>query len=140
MKTSLLIPIVSLLLISCQPEKVSQESATTEVAQRNSVKSINAVDFQNLSSKENATIVDVRTPEEVTQGKIPNALVINIYDADFESRIKELSKDQSIFIYCSAGVRSEKAAEFLISQGYTDVYHLEGGLGDWYRNGFPLEK
>jgi rhodanese-related sulfurtransferase len=140
MKATLLITVFSILLFSCQPEKTTSESTTVGVSQKQGVQSVDAVSFKNLSEKENTIILDVRTPQEVAEGKIPNATVINIYDSEFETKVKQLDKEKSILIYCSAGVRSAKAAEFLTEQGYPSVYHLEGGLGDWYRNGFPLEK
>ena len=140
MKATLLITVFSILLFSCQPEKTTSESTAVGVSQKQGVQSVDAVSFKNLSEKENTIILDVRTPQEVAEGKIPNATVINIYDPEFESKAKQLDKEKSILIYCSAGVRSAQAAEFLTEQGYPSVYHLEGGLGDWYRNGFPLEK
>jgi rhodanese-related sulfurtransferase len=140
MKATLLITVFSILLFSCQPEKTTSESTAVGVTQKQGVQSVDAVSFKNLSEKENTIILDVRTPQEVAEGKIPNATVINIYDPEFETKVKQLDKEKSILIYCSAGVRSAKAAEFLTEQGYPSVYHLEGGLGDWYQNGFPLEK
>jgi len=140
MKAYLFLPVVFLLLFSCQPDKKTSETAHAESVQTATVKTIGAVEFKSLSSQENAIILDVRTPEEVADGKIPNAQMINIYDPEFESKVIQLQKEKSVFIYCSAGVRSAKAAEFLISQGYPSVYHLQGGLGEWLQNGFPFQK
>jgi rhodanese-related sulfurtransferase len=140
MKAILLIPVFSILLFSCQPEKSASDNSSSEVDQKVSVKSIGATEFQNLSKEADSIILDVRTPEEVAQGKIPNAIVIDIYDSDFETKVTQLPKEKSILIYCSAGVRSAKAGEYLTANGYTSVYHLQGGLGDWYKNDFPLEK
>ena len=129
MKAILLIPVFSILLFSCQPEKTTSDNSSSEVVQKVSVKSIGATEFQNLSKEANSIILDVRTPEEVAQGKIPNAIVIDIYDSDFETKVTQLPKEKSILIYCSAGVRSAKAGEYLTANGYTSVYHLQGGLG-----------
>lgn len=140
MKSVLLIPAFLVLLFSCQPKKNTLDNSSDKVIQEIEVKSIKATEFQNLSKEANSIIVDVRTPQEVAQGKIPNAIVINIYDSDFEERISQLPKEKEILIYCSAGVRSAQAGEYLIANGFTSVYHLQGGLGDWYKNKFPLEK
>jgi rhodanese-related sulfurtransferase len=140
MKSIAFIPVLAIFLFSCQPEKTKSGSLETEKQKVSSVKTVDATEFKNLSEKGNTIILDVRTPQEVAEGKIPNAIVINIYDPEFETKAAQLPKDQSILIYCSAGVRSAKASEFLIANGFTSVYHLKGGLGDWYQNNFPLEK
>jgi rhodanese-related sulfurtransferase len=140
MKSITLLPIFFLVLFSCQPKEIISESLNTPSQEKSSVKTVDATQFKSLSEQENVIILDVRTFQEVALGKIPNAIVIDIYDSDFETKVTQLPKEKSILIYCSAGVRSAKAGEYLISNGYTSVYHLQGGLGDWYKNDFPLEK
>ncbi|MFC3415730.1 rhodanese-like domain-containing protein [Algoriphagus hitonicola] len=103
--------------------------------------SLNSIDFQSKFQTGEGILLDVRTPAEINQGLLSkNAKIIDIYANDFSKRVLELPKDQKIYIYCSAGIRSEQAANFLIQNGYTQVFHLKGGLGDWTRNGLPLER
>jgi phage shock protein E len=49
-------------------------------------------------------------------------------------------KTAKIVLYCSSGCMSEIAAEELVSMGYTNVWNLKGGMVDWKRGGFELEK
>ena len=64
-----------------------------------------------------------------------------------ESITKELAaskakKDEFIVVYCGGGqcVASKKAAEKLVSYGYTSVFTYEGGLKDWTDGGLPVGK
>lgn len=126
--------------IACQPKSGSSEvestpAASTEVAQINS---LSAGEFKAKAEQKSGIVLDVRTPEEVSQGKIEGAQVLDFYAPNFADKALDLPKDQEIYIYCSAGVRSEQAAELLVQNGYTKVYHLNGGLGTWINQGFAL--
>ena len=55
----------------------------------------------------NVILLDVRSDEEVEEGKIPGALAIPV--DQLTERIGEVSRDKRIYAYCSAGVRSEMA-------------------------------
>ena len=140
MRSMLLIPIFSLFFFSCQPEKATSDTTSEELAKVSAVKNIRAIEFENLSKESNTIILDVRTAAEVADGKIPIAIVIDINDPEFKTKALLLDKKQSILVYCSAGVRSAQAAEFLHQQGFELVYHLKGGLGEWLQNDFPFEK
>jgi rhodanese-related sulfurtransferase len=89
-----------------------------------------------LSETKNAFLLDVRTPEEVANGKIGGASNV-LFDDQFASKISLIPK-QPIFIYCAGGVRSAKAAKILRSNGYTQVFELEGGLNAWKEAKLPV--
>jgi rhodanese-related sulfurtransferase len=120
--------------------------STDKSASKSSEKSESTATVINLRAKEFAekspsgTILDVRTPGEVAQGKIEGAVVIDFYQPDFLDQVSTISKDQEIYIYCAVGARSEEAARMLIQKGYTKVYHLQGGIQSWYQNGFPISQ
>jgi rhodanese-related sulfurtransferase len=84
-----------------------------------------------------AIMLDVRTQEELKEGMIAGAQNI-VYDDSFENKIGNLSKDAPIFVYCAAGVRSEKAARILKDKGFKEVYQLKGGLNAWKEAKMPL--
>jgi len=44
-----------------------------------------------------------------------------------------------IVLYCRSGTRSVTAAEELVAAGYTNLYHLDGGMVAWYADGLPLQ-
>ncbi|MBS1196543.1 MAG: rhodanese-like protein [Proteobacteria bacterium] len=79
-------------------------------------------------AKLQATIIDVRTPEEFAAGHIPGA--VNIPVDRIESgiaSIKGLGKDKQILLYCRSGRRSAIAKEILEKQGFRKI-HDGGGM------------
>lgn len=69
----------------------------------------------------NALILDVRSPMEYDGGHVEGAL--NLPLDRFVDRYAEIAPDraQTIIVYCASGGRSGQAAQFLASQGYTQV-------------------
>jgi phage shock protein E len=83
-------------------------------------------------------LVDVRTPEEYRQAHLAGAKLIPL--SELETRAKELPTDKPLLVYCAVGARSLKAARFLSSKGYREVYQISDGLVGWYKSGYPIEK
>jgi phage shock protein E len=81
-----------------------------------------------MKTENNATIVDVRTPEEFVESHFPKA--INIPLDQIQQRINEFNKmPKPIITYCHSGARSGMALSFLIQAGITEVKN-GGGLQD----------
>jgi len=81
-----------------------------------------------MEIKNNATIVDVRTPDEFGEAHYPNA--INIPLDQIPQRINEFIKmPKPIITYCRSGARSGMAMSFLSQSGITEVQN-GGGLED----------
>lgn len=95
---------------------------------------------QMISEPGDKIILDVRTPEEFNEGHIPNARLINFYDEDFKQQIGALDKQLPVYVYCAAGVRSDKAATILKEEGFREVYVLEKGLKEWDQSNMELVK
>ena len=76
-------------------------------------------------------VLDVRIPMEVSHGKIPGAQVIDLMDAHFTQKVVELDKDKPYVVYCRSGNRSAQACNYMASQGFTKLYNLNGGIGNW---------
>ena len=83
-------------------------------------------------------LLDVRTPEEYRQAHLRGATLIPL--SELESRVREIPRGRPILVYCAVGARSLTAAHFLVSKGFSDVYHISDGIVGWYRNGYPLER
>ena len=81
-------------------------------------------------------LIDVRTPEEYSEGHVKNALLIP--HTQFSAEIPA-EKDASIYLYCKMGPRAEFAASVLKERGYTKVTNL-GGLDDMEALGFEFEE
>ncbi len=90
-----------------------------------------------LDANKNAYLLDVRTPQEYSQGKLAGSVLIPV--GEFERRISEVPRNRPIVVYCAVGSRSRSVANFLSQQGYKDVYNMTDGIVGWYRNGFPIQ-
>ncbi|MCS6974544.1 MAG: rhodanese-like domain-containing protein [Cyclobacteriaceae bacterium] len=93
-----------------------------------------------LKEKADKIILDVRTPEEYSDGHIPGSVMIDYYKSDFRQQINKLDKTKPVFVYCASGVRSSSAAKILVQSGFTQVFNLQGGINAWYRSGKPIER
>jgi rhodanese-related sulfurtransferase len=91
-----------------------------------------------MEKNKNIFLLDVRTPQENSQGKLPGTVLIPI--GELERRIAEVPKNRTVIVYCAVGSRSKPAAEFISQRGYKDVYNMTDGIVGWYRNGFPLQR
>ncbi len=76
-----------------------------------------------------AQLIDIREPKEYDGGHILGAR--NIPLSQMRQRMKELRKDQPIYLYCQSGARSARAAMLLNKKGYQDINHLKGGFKKW---------
>ena len=77
------------------------------------------------------TIIDVRTPEEYAEGHIQGALNINVKSEAFVTEIENLSKSDTLLVYCRSGRRSLYASQVMVSFGFQKIYDLEGGFLNW---------
>ena len=80
----------------------------------------------------NSKIIDVRTPKEFQEFRIPASENIDFYDPqNFLKKINLLDKDASYFLYCKSGVRSYNSCTIMKDMGFKNVYNLVGGISDW---------
>jgi UPF0176 protein len=82
-------------------------------------------------NKKTFYIMDMRNDFEYAVGHFENSLFPNLqYFRNLPGEIEKLShlKDKTILTVCTGGVRCEKASGFLVTQGFTDVYQLKGGI------------
>ena len=85
-----------------------------------------------LTVDENAVIVDVRTEEECSEGIIPKAINLDIYDGhEFIEKLEALDKSKNYYVYCRSGARSAKACEVMNNLGFENAFNLLGGFLDW---------
>jgi adenylyltransferase/sulfurtransferase len=82
--------------------------------------------------RKKAIFIDVREPHELATGKIPNALHIPLGRLLLDTvPIYDLPTHALIIVYCQHGIRSLTGAAHLITLGYRNVYHLQGGIAQW---------
>ncbi|MCR9264816.1 MAG: rhodanese-like domain-containing protein [Flavobacteriaceae bacterium] len=87
---------------------------------------------EQLENDDKAVILDVRTPEEIEEGYIPDAIKIDIYlGQEFIDELEKLDKSKNYYVYCRSGNRSGQACAIMNSIGFENTYNLEGGFMDW---------
>lgn len=85
-----------------------------------------------LESDDNAVILDVRTQEEVDEGRIPKSLHMDIYKTnEFLDKVKQLDPSKNYYVYCRAGSRSAQACAVMNQLGFKNTYNLVGGISQW---------
>ena len=67
-------------------------------------------------------IIDVRTPQEFSNGHVEES--INYEWQEIALKIRDIDKNEKIYLYCRSGNRSEKATNILVDLGYKDVTNL----------------
>ena len=126
MKTILFIITAFTSMTAC--ESTNQHSDTSTPV-------VQTLEQANLSDKlkeKDVVVVDVRTPEEVAEGYISGAShFINFYGDDFQTKIKSLDSTKTYVMYCRSGGRSGKAAQFMIDNGFKNVFNLAGGISSY---------
>ncbi|MEM1116783.1 MAG: rhodanese-like domain-containing protein [Bacteroidota bacterium] len=81
-----------------------------------------------------APVIDVRTDDEFASGHVAGARHVNVFDPDFEAKVDDLDRDQTVYVYCASGTRSGRAASVLEGMGFERVVNA-GGLSDLQRAG-----
>lgn len=84
---------------------------------------------QKLAAGEAVKVLDVREPAEYAFGHIPGA--INIPLGELEKRLAELDPNETYYVICRTGNRSDLACQFLAEKGFTRVKNVLPGMSKW---------
>tara|TARA_B100001029_G_C15054043_1_gene452975 strand:+ start:854 stop:1900 length:1047 start_codon:yes stop_codon:yes gene_type:complete len=94
----------------------------------------NHLDYNEYHKKidKGAIVIDMRNQYEGEVGHFKNAIIPNVNKSeDLLPTVKELlkdHKDNTVLMYCTGGIRCEKASSYLIKNGFKDVNQLNGGI------------
>ncbi len=83
-----------------------------------------------------AVIIDVRNDAEFEEVRVPGAVLIPL--DQLPDRLDEVPEGDTLLIICRSGGRSQRACEFLATQGH-DVANVAGGTLAWVESGRPVE-
>lgn len=89
-----------------------------------------------LGKNPNIYLLDVRTPREYRQMRIPGSTLIPINE--FQRRSREIPRNKPIIVLCAVGGRSPSVAQYLANQGIKEVYNMTDGIVGWNNNGFQV--
>ena len=101
------------------------------------VEQLDPAGLAKISDGGRVQLIDVRSPEEWSNGHLPGAKHIPL--AALPDSLDELDKSVPIVLHCKGGGRSSIAASFLQSHGIANVANLAGGYEAWVKQGLPVE-
>ena len=91
--------------------------------------------WNQLICNKNTLLIDARKPFENEVGSFKNSLNPNITNfRQFPKFLKNLDKRKSIAMFCTGGIRCEKASVFLEKKGFKNIYQLKGGIINYFKN------
>jgi UPF0176 protein len=99
---------------------------------RNCGRYVNAEEFNRLSEDPETIIVDMRNHYEFEVGHFERAIEVpsDTFREQLPMAAEMLNdaKDKNIIMYCTGGIRCEKASAYMLHRGFKNVFHLEGGI------------
>ena len=101
-------------------------------------KSIEPKDWNKLIKNPEVILIDTRNKYEIDIGSFPNAINPGTDSfrefPSFVDELNEIDKKQPIAMFCTGGIRCEKAAAYMLEMGYEDVSQLNGGILNYLEN------
>ena len=120
---------LALLILAC---KQKNEGTGTQAESDSIITNVTVDQASNLLAKdESIFVLDVRTVEEASEGKVEGAMVIDVKKDDFTQKVDLLKKETTYLVYCRSGNRSQKAVEIMKNLGFEHIYHMDGGYLAW---------
>jgi UPF0176 protein len=93
---------------------------------------VDHADWNALIAAPDTLVIDTRNAFEVAMGTFEGALDPGIKSfgqfKDFAERHLDPAKHPKVAMFCTGGIRCEKASAYLLSRGFAEVYHLKGGI------------
>jgi len=117
--------------VRLKKEIVTMGIPDTDPNQLNGAK-IDYKEWNELISDPDVLVIDTRNEYECEIGTFKNAISPNTKTfrefPEFVNNELDSEKHKKIAMFCTGGIRCEKATNYLLKQGYEDVYHLNGGI------------
>jgi UPF0176 protein len=93
---------------------------------------VDPADWNDLIAAPDTLLIDTRNAFEVAMGTFEGAVDPGIKSfgqfKDFATRHLDPEKHRKVAMFCTGGIRCEKASSYLLSRGFAEVYHLKGGI------------
>lgn len=97
---------------------------------------IDVTGAQQKIAEQGAVLLDMRDPQSFAQAHPVNAFHLN--DGTLNRLMTETEFDTPLIVMCYHGISSQGAAQYLLQQGFEEVYSLQGGFEAW-RSVAPIE-
>jgi UPF0176 protein len=99
---------------------------------------VDPADWNALMASPDTLVIDTRNAFEVAMGSFEGAVDPDIRSfgqfKDFVARHLDPAKHDKIAMFCTGGIRCEKASAYLLSRGFGEVFHLKGGILSYLEN------
>jgi UPF0176 protein len=93
---------------------------------------VDPADWNALIATPDTLVIDTRNAFEVAMGTFPGAVDPGIDSfgqfKDFAARHLDPARHRKVAMFCTGGIRCEKASAYLLARGFAEVYHLKGGI------------
>ena len=100
-----------------------------KISKRKFKNHVEPLKWNKLINDKNTFLIDARKPFEFKVGTFKNAKNPKINNfRDFPNYLKNLNKNKNIAMFCTGGIRCEKASVYLEKKGFKNVYQLKGGI------------
>lgn len=105
-------------------------------------KYVDAVKMNNMLQEGNTVVIDMRNHYEYEVGHFENAIELpsDTFREQLPMAIDMMkgNEEKNIIMYCTGGIRCEKASAFMLHKGFKNVFHLEGGIINYARQAKDL--
>jgi UPF0176 protein len=123
--------------IKVRPRIVADGIADPSFDMSRKGKYVDAVGFNALTDDPDTLVIDMRNHYEFEVGHFRNALEVpsDTFREQLPMAVEMLGdrKDRNIIMYCTGGIRCEKASAWMLHKGFSNVFHLEGGIINYVR-------
>lgn len=125
------------LIIKVRPKIVADGIEDPDFDPTNRGQHLDAESWNRLCDDPNTIVVDMRNHYESEVGKFRNAIAPDV--ATFREELPYVAellaehKDKNILMYCTGGIRCEKASAYMRYRGFKNVFQLEGGIIEYAR-------
>ena len=93
-----------------------------------------------LKANAEVRVLDIRTPEEFSEGHIEGAINVDFKSEGFDAEITKLDKATPYIVHCASGGRSGKSLSKFESMDFQKIYHLEAGFSGWAAEDLPVSQ
>ncbi len=139
-----LVALVAVSLTGCSGSTGSGSTGLATVAAAASAPAngaeVDAATFAAAMKRPGTVVLDVRTPAEFAEGHLAGAVNLDVNAADFRTKVGARAKDVPYAVYCRSGNRSGTALAIMKALGFTQTYHLGGGITAWTAAGGAVTK
>lgn len=118
--------------IKVRPKIVADGIDDSSFSMERKGKYVNAEQFNELTTHPDTVVIDMRNHYEYEVGHFDKAIEIpsDTFREQLPMAVDMMSdnRERPIIMYCTGGIRCEKASAYMLHHGFTNVYHLEGGI------------